>query len=546
MRDLLRFIGLYRPHGRWIVLSLFLSCLTIMAQIGLLAISGWFIAAMGIAGAASASMNYFTPAAIIRTLAVMRTAGRYAERLVTHESTLRMTARFRRWFYDRVEPHAPAGIHALHSADMFGRMRDDIDMLERFFLQGLLPILTSFVCTISVLAIVLWVHAPLVMVIAPFLLCVGVIVPLIRFRGTKQVQAISHVAKQELHTRTTDMVQGLGDMLVYGCLEGQRLSIDEASMRAIDCERTLHRADAWTQAVTCLAIGCAVALGTWYAVPAIKSEAVPMAYMAMIPLLCIASFDAVAMLPAAIQLLPSAMLAAARVNDVTGYTPDHVRAPQNILGDVGFELRCDRPVVGYRPRALACNLSFTLHEGESLAIIGQSGIGKTSALHAITGLWPLVGGDVSLNGQPQHMCDGEVWRRHFAVAEQKPHIFAGTIRDNLRMACPNATDDDMRFACATAQLDVDVFPQGMDSYVGEHGMTLSGGERRRLAIARALLKPAPCLILDEPTDALDAHTADKVMLAVTQLAAHRKQALIVITHEPRFLPLFDDIEQLHA
>lgn len=546
MRDMYLFIRLYKPHRGWIALSLFLSCLTIMAQIGLLAISGWFIAAMGIAGAASASMNYFTPAAIIRTLAVIRTAGRYAERLVTHESTLRMTAQFRRWFYDRLEPHAPAGIHALHSADMFGRMRDDIDTLERFFLQGLLPILTSIICTIAVFAIVLWIHAPLAIIIAPLLLGVGVVEPLIRFRSTKHVQRKAHEAKQELQIRTTDVVQGLGDMLVYGCLESQRLRLDEVSMQAVECERTMHRSDAWAQAITCLAIGCAVVLGTWCIVPAIRTETLPASYMAMIPLLCIASFDAVAMLPAAIQLLPSAMLAAARVNAVTGYTQDHARAQFSIHDEAGFELRCDKPVIGYRPRALTCNLSFNIREGESLAIVGQSGIGKTSALHAITGLWPLVGGDITLNGHPQHRWDGELWRRHFAVAEQKPHIFAGTIRDNLRIACPDATDEDMRYACATAQLDIDAFPLGMDSYVGEHGMTLSGGERRRIAIARALLKPAPCLILDEPTDALDVHTADKVMFAVTELAKHRKQALIVITHEPRFLPLFDRVEQIEG
>ena len=153
MTDLLRLLRLFRPYLAWLLLGILLSFITLLANVALMALSGWFISAMAVAGAAGASMNYFTPAALIRAAAIARTAGRYAERLVTHEATFRLLAELRVWFYLRLEPLAPAGLDAYRSGDLLSRIRADIDTLDNVYLHLLVPAAVALMAMLALFAL---------------------------------------------------------------------------------------------------------------------------------------------------------------------------------------------------------------------------------------------------------------------------------------------------------------------------------------------------------------------------------------------------------
>lgn len=524
---LLRFLALYRPYLAWITLSIIIATVTLLAQIGLLAMSGWFIAAMGIAGAAGASINYFTPGAIIRTLAILRTGGRYGERLITHEATLRMSSGFRRWFYERLEMLPASSLDSEHSAELFGRMRGDIDTLERFFLQGFLPFIVSLLSLAIMLIVLAQFDLSLMLWQGILLLLTGIVIPLWHHRRAASLHAGIASGKSQLRVGLTEAAQGRDDLLLYGQAAQVCHALTHASDAIIAEERRLLRYEAMTQAFVHLATGLAVAGGLWCVIPIAQAGEIPASYLAMIPLLCLACFDTVAALPASLQSLPGARIAAERIFTLTDRAVADARP--GMPAAEGFTLSCSLPA----SPPLHADVHFSLSAGETLAIRGASGIGKTSFVHRVTGLWPVMEGEITLNSVSITQVAGDSWRQHFSVAEQRPYIFAGTIRSNLRLGDRNADDAALAEACAIAGFTLTDFTEGLDTAIGEHGSTLSGGQRRRLALARALLREAPCLILDEPTEALDDVLAEQVITRILAHAGARRQAVILITHDAR-------------
>lgn len=526
---LIRYLTLFKPYRGWVALSLLLTVITTLAQIGLLAVSGWFIAAMALAGAAGTTLNYFTPAAIIRALAITRTGGRYAERVITHETTLRMTAHSRNWFYAKLEPLAPAGLEDLHSADIFSRLRGDIDRMERFFLQGVLPIAAACITVSVVLAILAYYHPLLAVWEGTMLLGAGLVWPLWQQYRSRHAQAALAADQATLRHLLAETWQGMGELLLYQQAAAQQARIYAHSQQLVVTERRLALQEAIAQGVLICCMGLAVLGGIAAGILLVQQGELSTAHLAMLPLFCLACFDTVATLPTALHTLPAARAASTRLFALTD-RPLPISGTLNLPKN-SFQLHCTLPP--QLPR-LTQAVGFTLSEGETLAITGPSGVGKSSVIALLTGLLPHQGGSITLMGQALHDTAPNLWRAAFAVAEQQPYCFSGTVRDNLRLALPTASDSTLRKACALAH-----FSHPLDHVIGEHGLRLSGGERRRLALARALLKPAPCLILDEPTEGLDEALAHDVMQAILAHAAATHQAVLAITHQPQLLPLFN-------
>lgn len=517
----------YRTQRGWVALGFFLACITLLAQVGLLALSGWFIAAMGLAGAAGVSINYFTPAAIIRALAILRTAGRYGERLVTHDATLRMTGEWRSWFYGELEKRAPAGIADLHSADTFSRFRADIDRLERFFLQSLLPVSVSLFTLCVVVAVLLWLDVWLAFGMLCILLCAGWGVPTWQARRTRDAHASLASAQTQLRQELAETLQGKAEVLIYGQGAVRLAEADRCSAAIAREETRVHAAESIAQGVLSACIGLGVVLGLARGFMLVDGASLPPSYLAMLPLLCIGCFDTVAALPAALPGFAAARDAASRLYAILDRP---VREPGTATVPVAsvWELQCYIPAVAGRLRH---EVSFALRAGECLVLSGTSGAGKSSIIEWITGLLPLPeGASVHCNDTPQH--EAHNWLEQFTIAEQRPHSFTGTVRDNLHIAAPGANDTVLTHACMLAHFPLEDLTHGLDHPLGEQGNNLSGGQRRRLAIARALLRKAPCLILDEPTEGLDGPLAHRMMIDIMAHAVRHNQAVILISHDP--------------
>lgn len=542
MSTLLRIVRLMAPQRGMMALSIVLSLAAMLANIGLMAVSGWFIAAMAAAGATGSAINYFTPAAAIRAMAIIRTGGRYAERVVSHEATFRVLAGLRRWFYDALEPLAPARLAAHRSGDLLARIRTDIDRLELVFLRILSPVVVAILTAILVTAFAARYHGGAALALLAFLVLAGGVLPYIMARAgaapSQDIAATSSVLKEQL----VDGLAGLGELKLYGLEQNFAARIAGLTGRHITAEARLARLQALSLAGVGLAANLALLAVLVLVIPSVRSGGVAPPELAMLMLLAVASFDAVAPLPLAFQSIAGTLASANRLFDLVDTSPavSDPRAPLTLpeRNDLVFE----RVTFGYDPGVpVLRDIDLALGEGRRVGVVGASGSGKSSLVNLAVRFWEPQGGRITLGGVMIDRLAADRLRSRFAVVTQDAHLFAATIRDNLLVARPDASDGEMEAAARAAGIHdvIAGLPQGYDTFVGAQGLLLSGGEARRIALARALLKDAPVLILDEPTEGLDADTEAAVMASL--LAPTSGRGVLLITHRLAGLAQMDEI-----
>ncbi len=550
MNDLLRLLRLFKPYGLWLALGVFLSFITLLANVGLMAVSGWFITAMAIAGVAGLSTNYFTPAALIRAAALVRTAGRYAERLVTHEATFRLLAELRVWFYQKLEPLAPAPLDAYRSGDLLSRIRADIDTLDNVYLRLLVPGAVALLAALVFVIVLLFYHPWLALAEFVLLLLAGVFVPwLVNQLGDRAGRQIIELSAQLRSELVTD-VQGMGELLVYGAGDTHAARIRQLSLDLANRQQTMSGLNGIAQGMLGLCANLAMWAMVVLAVPMVVRHAIAAPDLAMLALLALASFEAVAPLPGALQTLGESLAAARRIFSLADMQPAVTEAADPLPVPDSFTLQFQEVSFRYRPEGpdVLQAVDMELAPAGRLAVVGTSGSGKSTLVSLLLRFRDPTGGTILLNGQSLQRYSGEALRQRIAVVSQHTHLFNTTIRENLLLARPDADQQAIEAACRTVLIHdfIRAQPDGYETMTGETGVRMSGGQARRLAIARALLKNAPVLVLDEPTEGLDPRTARQVMANTIAHVEARQQSLLLITHNLQGLERLDRILVMEA
>lgn len=521
-----------RRYRRWMALGALLSLVGVLAGIGLLAVAGHFIAAMALAGAAGATLNYFTPAALIRLLAIVRTGGRYLERLLTHEATFRALAGLRLWLFDRLLPLAPARTGFLARADLFSRLRADVDRLEHAFLGVGVPVAVALVTVPLVLVVqgaYLW---PLAALTGSVMLLAAVLLPWwLVHRGEAPASAVV-AGEAELRAAVDDLVRGAPELLLYDAFELREARVGACTRTQRKHRGHLDRLQGRGGALVPLVAQVVAAASLLLALSVHREHRLGGADIAMLTLLALALFEVVAALPEALTQLGATRASARRVFALADMSPAVAEAERPCAPPRGpdLEIRGLRARHQGMPAPVLDGLDLDLPAGTRVAITGASGCGKSTLIQVLARLMPFEAGHVSLDGRPIECFAGDDVRGLMSVVEQRTHIFNASLRDNLRVAAAGATDESMLDALRGAQLLplVQALPDGLDTWLGESGVNVSGGEARRVAIARALLADRPILLLDEPTEGLDAATAQSMLGALETLT--RGRTVVLISH----------------
>jgi len=542
-----RLYRIYRPHLGWLLLGTLAGLATLLANVGLLALSGWFITAMAAAGIAGTSINYFTPAAIIRGLAMLRTGGRYAERVVTHEATFRLIADLRVWFYRHIEPLAPAALSAYRSGELLNHLQKDIDRLDAVYLRIAMPIVIAGVSVLLFTLFMAWYDPLLALVNLGYLLLGGLVLPLwINRMSARSGRAQVRLAA-EMRTLAVDSVQGLSELIAFGADDAKARAFMHANRRWLDAQDHLQRvqslSDAGQSLLAQLALWSILLLG----IPLAQAAQLSAPNLAMLALFSLASFEAIVPLPAAFGILSETAEAARRLFTVVDTRPAVAEPQQPVLPPEQGDIRFERVSLRYSDGADAVlqDIDLRLPAGSRTLLQGPSGSGKTSIVNLLLRFWDPSDGHVSFGGVDLKQMHSEHWRARVALVSQHTQLIAGSIRDNLLLAQPGADEAALLAACAQAQIleFIESLPDGLDTWVGETGAKVSGGQARRIAIARVLLKPTPLLILDEPTEGLDQHTERLVMRSLEPLLKDR--TVLLITHRPLDIGGFDQVLSLH-
>ncbi len=544
LKTILRLLNLFRPCWGWMLLGILLTLITILANVGLLALAGWFITVMGIAGALGITqVNYFTPAAAIRGLAIARTAGRYAERVITHEATFRLLARLRVWFYEHLEPLAPAVLQTYHSGDLLSRIRADIDHLQNFYLRILAPVMVAVIGILIIGGFLSRYEYNIMLATISFLIIAGVLLPLLVNKQLKKSGQRIIEAQSQLRSTVIDSIQGMGEILLYDAEIKQQQRLEHLSEAILHEQEQQTRLTAWSQQGMMLCANLALFSILLIAIPLVNQHYILPEELPMLAFLVLASFETILPLPQAFRLLPETLASARRVFAIVDSKPsvsdpDHP-SPQPSRFDLEFRNVCFRYPCAESDTLH--DLSFRLPQGKRLAIVGESGSGKTTICHLLLKFYEPKGGIICLGNNSLTEFHGEDLRRYFTVVQQQSFLFNSTIRKNLLLAKPEAHDQELETVCRVAQIHDFIMsqPEGYDTWVGEAGVQLSGGQVRRLVIARAILKDAPILILDEPGEGLDTVTEQRLIDAVIDYKKHA--SILLITHKKAALNKMDSI-----
>lgn len=548
MAVVLRLLRLMRPHAAWMALAVLLAAIVGLAQVALMATAGWFITGMALAGVAGATMNYFTPAAVIRGLAIIRTAGRYAERVIGHEATLRFVAGLRPWLFARLEHGAPGNLRGRTDGDLLTRLRADIDRLEHAFLRIVGPLAAALAVAVPSILLMAAYDRRIAALAAVLLAVAGLVLPIALLRAGAPAAARLTAGTAALGARLVDEVEGLAELAVYDPDGLHRRATLAASDALVADERVLSNTTALSSAGLLLAGNALLVAVLLLGLPAVAAGALAPADLPMLALLGLALFDAVAAVPLAVQAIPAVVASAGRVFEIADRPPGAPDPADPAPLPCATDLRLDAVSFRY-PGATHGTLdgvTLDLPAGRRIAVVGPSGAGKSTLAQLAMRFELPHTGEVSLGGVGYGRLTGGAVHSRIALVGQRDHLFATTIRDNLLLGDPDADEERLRAACRVAQiLDfVEALPEGFDTFVGAHGTKLSGGESRRLLVARALVAGRPILILDEPTEGLDPDTEARLLDAL--LDAPGVGSLLLLTHRPARLDRMDEIVRLEG
>ncbi|HEJ9060599.1 TPA: cysteine/glutathione ABC transporter ATP-binding protein/permease CydC [Serratia fonticola] len=542
MRVLLPFLALYRRHTFLILLGIVLAIVTLLASIGLLALSGWFLAASSLAGLAGLyTFNYMLPAAGVRGAAIFRTAGRYAERVVSHDATFRVLSHLRVFTFRKILPLSPGGIARFRQAELLNRLVADVDTLDHLYLRVISPMVSAAVVIVVVTFGLSWLDVPLALTLGGILLLLLLAVPPIFYRAGKPIGEELTLLRSQYRTDLTAWLQGQAELVVFGALDGFRHKLNATEQRWQSRQWQQASLGGIAQALMILASGLTVTLLMWLAAAGIGGDTQPGALIALFAFAALASFEAMMPVAAAFQHLGQVIASATRVKQIIDQQPEVTFPTSGPASQPGAELQLSKVSFTYpdQPLPVLNNVTLNIAAGEHIALLGRTGCGKSTLLQLLTRAWNADSGQILLNDQPLASYDEATLRAMTTVVNQRVHIFSSTLRENLRIAAPAASDEDLNLALQQVGLDKLLENEGLNAWLGEGGRQLSGGEQRRLGIARALLHQAPLLLLDEPTEGLDAETEQQILALLRQHC--RGKTLILVTHRLYGLEHFDRI-----
>jgi ATP-binding cassette subfamily C protein CydCD len=545
----LRLAALARPFIGLISLSALLGFATVGSGIGLMAASAYIISEAALHPSVAALQVAIVG---VRFFGLTRGIFRYLERYTSHQVTFNLLARLRVWFYQALEPLAPARLSAYHSGDLINRLIGDIAALENFYVRGFAPPLAAVLVSLA-MSIYMWGFEPgLAWALLGFMMLGGIGIPWLLGSLSREAGRQLVEARHILSVVLIDGIQGLPDLLA---MNQEKRQLGLILRESLHLESARRRMAVFTGMQT--ALGSFVAyLGMLailvLAVPLVSSERLPGIYLAVVTLAALACFEAVQPLPVAAQYLENSLQAARRLFEVVDATPSVTPPPVPQPVPSQFDLEIKNLDFSYPPSSERTSASIpdlwhltldhvSLPQGKRLALVGPTGSGKSTLVNLLLRFWDCQDGSILLAGRDVHCFDPQELRKRIAVVTQQAYLFNATLRENILLGRPEASQEAVEKAAREAHIHdfIHGLPQGYNTWVGEKGLLLSAGERQRVAIARALLKDAPFLILDEPTANLDTLNETLVLDALHTLMEDR--TILMITHRLVGMEWMDEI-----
>lgn len=542
MRDLLPYLKLYKKHWFGLSLGMLLGFATLFASIGLLTLSGWFISASAIAGLTIAreTFNYMLPGGGVRGFAMGRTAGRWGERVVSHNATFKLLTDLRIFFFQKLAPLIPGRVSNLRDADLLNRLVADVDAMDHVYLRLISPVTIGVVGIACLTAFLFWFDMTLGLTLGAILAIALILWPILFYKLGKQNGAELTQNKADLRITALDWLQGYSELTLFGAEERYRQAITLAQTKLIKNQFVNANLSGLATALLMLVNGWALVLMLWLAADGVGGNQ-PDPLIALMAFATMASFELLMPIAGAFQHLGQTLTSARRLNDVILAKPDVQFSEQEIKHSGHYGIHFNNVTFAYpdSDKNVLNSVELSIPAGHKVAIVGQTGSGKSTLLQLLTRYWDPQQGAISIADQALTQWSEGQLREAISVVSQRVDILNGSLRDNLIMASPDATDEQLATVLNSVGLESLNEGLGLEAWLGDGGRQLSGGEKRRIGIARALLHDAPIILLDEPTEGLDKQTEKNIMQLFKQHFANK--TVLFITHRLVELDSMDSI-----
>ncbi|BFQ93302.1 heme ABC transporter ATP-binding protein/permease CydC [Gallibacterium anatis] len=545
MRSLLPFLAMFKHSPARLMLGIILMLTGLAASIGLLTLSGWFLAAAAIAGV-SLMFNFFYPSAGVRGLAVGRTVARYFEKIVTHDVTFEILAKLRVMIFSKIIPLSPAVLSRYRNSELLNRLVADVDTLDTLYLRLFAPFVSAVLMIVFIGIGLSFLDKTIACFIAGTLLLLLVVLPTIFYHLGRKFGAKLTATRAQYRSQFVEYIQAQAELLLFNASDNLKQQLATTEKSWLQYQQKEAQLSGLSSAILLFINGLMIVCTLWMAAATpMGNDEFKLALIALVTFSALASFEILMPIGAAFLHLGQVIASAERVNDIITQQPlvtfdgnlEQINLSHTYklltFQDVHFHYpdRTEQALSGI-------NLTFTAQQ--KIAILGKTGSGKSTLLQLLIRNYDATQGQILLAGKPIAAYSEPTLRSQLILLTQRVHIFSDTLRQNLLLANPNA--DDQKLNEVIKQVGLEYLleqEQGLDSWLGDGGRTLSGGEQRRLGIARVLLSSAPIILLDEPTEGLDRETERHILALLLQHC--RDKTLIMVTHRLSGLEQFDQL-----
>jgi ATP-binding cassette subfamily C protein CydC len=533
-----KILKLSKGYSRWMAFAALLGFFTVGSSVGLMMTSSYIIAK----AALHVHISELQTAIVgVRFFGISRAVFRYFERYVSHEATFRLLAKLRVWFFKAYERIAPSKTKDLTSGDLLTRVVSDVETLEHIFVRVIHPPVIALAVLVS-LFLYLWKFGAVFsfVFLASFLIA-GLVIPSITFLLSKNLGEKIIFLRAILNELIVDGVTGMHELSAFNQTENYQNEFEQTQKKLAEAERKMSVIDGFNESAIGLTMNLTVITIYAFAVPMVNANLLDGVLLSVLSLGIMAAFEAVMPIPLSVQYIDKSARAAKRLFEITETKEEEKEIAQSSAPE-SFDLETEDLAFSYdKIKTALKEISFSVNQKEKIAIVGASGSGKTTLVNLLLAFWKYDEGKITLGSKDYSSLKDDEIRKYFSVISQQTFLFNDTIKNNLLLANNNATNEELNDALKQAELEefVDSLPENIDAYVGEQGKRLSGGERKRISIARAILKESPVLICDEATSDLDSITEKKILETIFRICENK--SLIFITHRFADLDKFNKI-----
>ncbi|MDR9467654.1 thiol reductant ABC exporter subunit CydC [Marinospirillum sp.] len=546
MHPLKPWLDLLQEYRGRLLLGAVLLLLTLISALSLLGLSGWFITATGMTALAWAAglavtLDIYTPGGGIRLFALTRTLGRYLERVYNHDTVLRLLARLRQRLFSGMTRLDPLTLTRWRASQWVNRLITDVETLDNLYLRLLAPPLVAAVTSLLLVLFIALFHLQVALLVGLGLALMLLITTFGMALAGQDLSARLAWQQEQERSQLVEHLQGLGPLLASHALvehEEQRI---QAQKRQLADESRLQQLIAWGQGLQTLILQLLVAASLLLLASAYQQGWLSGPVLVMLPLALMAMQEAFQNLPAAFAHWGGTLAAAKRLNQATQSASQTPQATQPLTPYQQLSLKAVQ--LAYGQQWVLKDFNLELQRGKKLAVLASSGTGKSTLAALIAGQLQPQAGQIQLQGTEGVLdlkaLDSEQWLAQLGYLTQSTELLSASVADNLRLARPEASEETLWKVLETVELAGEVagFERQLDTWVGETGQQLSGGQARRLALARVLLKDAPLVILDEPFRGLDQATLETLIPRLD--AWLEDKTALLLGHNPEQLPKAD-------